>query len=166
MTGTGYVNIIFPSAFMFNRGTTIKDATSAVAAVTTTCTATSVSDPNNMGNYVSKIVGNIPCGSISCVGGASFIFTITGYYNAYSTTPRDGAILSVYTSIGTGSTAEVLNLLDRVIGTTLPKSQLPDFTAGTITVTSLIRTVLNVDTATNIQFTLVLPTRLEKNGYI
>jgi len=43
---------------------------------------------------------------------------------------------------------------------------LPDFTYGTVGVTSVIRTVLNVGTTTNIQFSLTLPTRLEKNGYI
>ena len=43
---------------------------------------------------------------------------------------------------------------------------LPDFSVGTITVNSVIRTVLNVGSNTIIQISITLPTRLEKNGFI
>ena len=103
-----------------------------------------------MGNYVSKMYGSLNCGTLTCSGGSSFIFTVTGYYNNYNTAPRTGDIITVYTSSGTGSTSEIINLLDGVLGSTIPTTMLPNFTPDTIVVNSLVRTVLNVGAATNI----------------
>lgn len=75
-----------------------------------------------MGSYVSKINGNLDCGTINCNGGATFEFKIIGYYNAFSTKPRDGSIISTSTATGSGSSAEIKNVLDLVIGSTLPKT--------------------------------------------
>ena len=68
----------------------MKDATSSVAAISTTCSATKVTDPNNMGSYISMIIGDLKCSVISCGGSATFDFTISGYLNPFNTKPRDG----------------------------------------------------------------------------
>ncbi|CDW89223.1 UNKNOWN [Stylonychia lemnae] len=168
---TGFVNILFPVAFLFDKTSptptcTVKISGSAAAATSTTCTPTKVADPNNMGNYISRIVASLQCGTLSCGGAQTYEFSIIGYSNPFSTKPRDGQIISTSTSTGSGATAEIKNVLDQVIGTDILKTQLSDFTAGTITVTSLIRTVLNVDATTNMQFSLTFPTKLEKSGII
>ncbi len=80
----GYVNIIFPVSFAFSRGTTtftVKDTTSATSPTSTTCTLTSPADTNNMGNYVSRLICDLKCGTISCAGSAQFTLTVTGYFN-------------------------------------------------------------------------------------
>jgi len=140
--------------------------TGSSSSISSSCSGTTTTDPYGMGNYVSKLYGSLNCGTLICTGGSNFTFTVTGYYNDYNTEPRTGDIITVYTSSGTGSTSQILNSLDGVLGSTIPTTMLPNFTPDTIVVNSLVRTVLNVGAPTSIQFNITMPTRLEKGGYI
>lgn len=168
----GNVTIQFPASFLFDLSSgsptcSVRDASSASnTAVSTTCYATKVADTNNMGNYISRLTANLQCATISCSGSAILEFTFTGYLNQFNTQPRAGSFISTSTTTGSGSTYEIKNVLDQQLGTDIPLTQLPNFTPGAITVTSLVRTVLYADANTVVQYSLTLPTRTQKSALI
>lgn len=107
------------------------------------------------------------CGTLyTCSGGKTYVLTLDSVINPYSTKPFTGSIISTSTIKGPLSTYEIMNVLDQIIGTDLTTTQIPAYTAGTLTVNSIIRSVTSVDAETKITIDMTLTNRIEKNAII
>ena len=144
---------------------TVRDPTTGGAATSTTCTLTTVA--GNMGTYITKVAADLKCGTLyTCSGGKTYELVMSGAVNQFNTGSNDGQIISTVTTSGSGSTYEIKNALDQIIGTDITSTQLPPYTAATLVSNSLIRTMTSVDSSTAIQFDITLTTRLETKGFI